>query len=116
MNGAAFAGDAPEQTGKTANEVDPEVSGGLVEWKTLTKGGLFTALYTTKKAFILEAVDLSAGVTLSIVRANALSTPTRTFPATFPAKIAAGEIIRATGGSGSPYAGLLVRTYEEKVW
>lgn len=116
MDSAVFTGVAPATPSATADNLDPTSSAGLVEWTGLSLGGLFTALYKAKRPFILEAVDASAGVSFSIVRAGALTTPTRTFPTTFPAKIAAGEIIRAVGGSGSPYAGLLVRTCEEKVW
>jgi hypothetical protein len=115
MTSGAFTGVAPLQLGKTADQVDPVSGGGLVEWKDLTAGGLFTALYKAKKAFVLEAVDLSAGVSLTIVRPTDLLTPSRTFPSTFPARIAAGEIIKASGGSGAAYAGILVRTVEEKV-
>jgi hypothetical protein len=115
MTSGAFTGVAPLQLGKTADQVDPVSGGGLVEWKDLTAGGLFTALYKAKKAFVLEAVDLSVGVSLTIVRATDLVTPSRTFPSTFPARIAAGEIIKASGGSGAAYAGILVRLLEEKV-
>lgn len=116
MDGAGFTGEAPETPSVTANDLDPTVSAGLVEWTGLIKGGLFTAFYKAKKAFIIEATDVKAGVTLSIVRADALTTPTRTFPTSFPAKIAPGEIIRATGGDSTAYAGFLVRLVEEKVW
>lgn len=116
MAAAALDGAAPLQAGKTADEVDPVTSGGFVEWTNLTAGGLFTALYKAKKAFILEAVDLSMGASLTIVRPGDLVTPSRTFPSTFPAKIAAGEIIKASGGSPGGYAGILVRSCEEKVW
>lgn len=111
-----FTGVAPTTLTKTADELDPSSSAGLVEWTGLETGGLFTALYHARKPFILEAVDLKTDVTLSIVRAGALTTATRTFPTTFPAKIAAGEIIRATGGDTTAYAGLLIRAVEEKVW
>lgn len=116
MGGAfALTGEPPEAVGLTANTTDPTSGGGLVQWSNLVKGGLFTALYKTKKSFVIEAVDLSAGVVLTIVRAGALATPTRTFPVTFPAKIAAGEIIRATAGANGGYAGILVRLPEEKI-
>lgn len=115
-NASGFTDEAPATSGTAANDLDPSVSSGLVEWTNLAKGGIFTALYKAGKGFIIEAVDLKSGVTLSIVRAGALTTPTRTFPASFPAKIAPGEIIRATGGGGTGYAGILVRLVEEKVW
>lgn len=115
-NASGFTGEAPETSGAGPNVLDPTVSAGLVQWTGLAKGGLFTAFYKTKKAFIIEATDVKAGVTLQIVRAGALSTPTRTFPTSFPAKIAPGEIIKATGGDGTAFAGFLVRLVEEKVW
>lgn len=113
-NGSGFTGDAPEAVGIGPNLIDPTVGQGKVQWTNLLKGGLFTALYKTGRPFIVEAVDLNAGVTLSIVDPQSPGTVLRAFPTTLPALIAAGELIKATGTGGTTYAGLLVRTKEDR--
>jgi hypothetical protein len=115
MLSTALDGLAPTTVTLPAEEVDPVASGGFMEWKDLVTGGLFSALYHTKRAFILEGTDASAGVVFTIVRASDLTTPTRAFPTVFPARFSAGEIIKATGGTGPAFAGILVRSYEGKI-
>lgn len=109
-----FTGETPEAPGYGPDLLDPTVGQGKVQWTNLSKGGLFTALYKTGRPFILEAVDLKAGVTLTIVDPQNTATVLRPFPATFPALIAAGELIKATGGDATAYAGLFVRTKEDR--
>ena len=109
-----FTGDAPEAPGVGPNLIDPTVGQGKVQWTNLIKGGLFTALYKTGRPFIVEAVDLKTGVTLSIVDPQNPATVLRPFPSTLPAMIAAGELIKATGTDTTAYAGLLVRTKEDR--
>ena len=113
-NGSGFTTDPPEALGVGPNLLDPTVSSGRVEWTNLIKGGLFTALYKTGRPFIVEAVDLKAGVALTIVDPANPATVLRAFPTTFPALIAAGELIKATGADTTAYAGLLVRTKEDR--
>lgn len=115
MASAALGGETPVETGFTEATTDPTVSAGLIEFKNLTKGGLFTTLYHAKRPFIIEASDLSSGVALTIVRPGNLTTPSRAFPSSYPVKIAAGEIVRASGNPMNGYAGILVRPYEEKL-
>ena len=113
-NAGGFTAEAPEAPGVGPNLLDPTVGGGKVEWNNLIKRGLFTALYKTGRPFIVEAVDLKSGVTLSIVDPNSPATVLRAFPTTFPALIGAGELIKAVGTDATAFAGLLVRTKEDK--
>lgn len=113
-NSGGFNDNPPEAPGQGPNVIDPVVTAGKVEWANLIKGGLFTSLYKAGKPFIIDAVDLGAGVTLTIVKASAPTVPTRTFPVTFPVRIAAGELLRAVGSANTAYAGVLVRSVEDK--
>jgi hypothetical protein len=80
--------------------------------ETLSKGGLFTQLGRYKRAMMVEASDLSGGVTVTLV--DSLGALIRTLP-TLPAQIAPGEYIKAVGAVGT-HAGFLVRLAGEKIW
>lgn len=111
--GAALDGTAPRTATTAENDLDPAVSAGKAEWASLTKGGLFTMLGKAGKAVIVEAVDLSAGASLTVV--NAAGATLRATP-TAPFKLAPGEFLKASGGSNGGYAGVLVRLEGERIF
>jgi hypothetical protein len=112
--GQTLNGGAPERAGEAASECDPTaVAAGVAAWDSLTKGGLFTQLGNYKTSMIVEAVDNPGSATLTLVdRAGGLI---RNFPTTFPARITAGETIKAVGGSAGGKVGFMVRYDADKV-
>lgn len=94
-------GAKPLQAGKTADEVDPVVSAGRVEYQSLTEGGLFSHLGNYNEALVVEAVDVSGSVTL-VTKDGTL---VRNAP-TAPFKVAPGEYLKVATGTK---AGFLVR-------
>lgn len=123
MNPASvMLGEAPRTPTSNEASLDPTVSAGRADYgkvnpatgmvETLSKGGLFTQLGRYKRAMMVEGSDLSAGVTVTLVDSEGALI--RSLPS-LPAKVAAGEYIKAVGGVGT-HAGFLVRLAGEKIW
>lgn len=110
--GAPLDGTAPRSVADNEAEIDPEVSAGLAEWTALTKGGLFTHLAKAKQSVIVEATDISGGVTTTIV--DFAGNLIRTLP-TAPFRLAPGEVLKSTGGSNGGHAGFLIRLDASKI-
>ncbi|MCJ7520994.1 MAG: hypothetical protein MUP21_02055 [Dehalococcoidia bacterium] len=117
-----MTGVAPRTETSDVDQLDPTVSAGRADYglvnpatglvEPLSEGGLFTQLGRYKRAMIVEASELSGGVTVTLV--NGEGDLIRAFPA-LPAHVAAGEYIKAVGGAGA-HAGFLVRLEGEKTW
>jgi len=110
----ALTGVPPRSASVGVADFDPVVTGGRAEFASLSEGGLFTLLAHYKRAMVVEAVDLSAGVTASIV--DSTGADLRPFPSTLPARLAPGECLKATGGATGGRAGFLVRAAGEQNW
>jgi len=112
--GASLNGAAPQKVGVDAASCDPTtVSAGMAIWDELTEGGLFTQLGNRKSSMVVEAVDNPGTSALTLV--DRAGTLIRNLPTTLPAKISAGETIKATGGSAGTKIGILVRYDADKV-
>jgi len=106
--GETFDGLRPEQTAVGADDLDPDVTAGQVEWAELTKGGLFDLLGNAKQALVIEALENVGGATFEIVAGDG-TTVLRLGPTTFPSRIAPGEYLRFTGGAAAARVAVLAR-------
>jgi len=106
-------GKRPRTASLTADELDPVVTAGRAEWKSLTEGGLFDLAGNHKEAVVLEAMQID-GVTVSIVALDG-TTVLRPGPVndnSFPFKMAPGEMIRVSGGA---FARFLARIDAQRI-
>jgi len=113
--GSTLGGAAPADPTHTAAEFDPVVTAGRAEFGGLSAGGLFTLLGNAKKPLILEAIDNTAGATISTVDKTGATIRATLDPAKAPYHLSPAEYIKATGGSSGSYVGVLVRLDETAI-
>jgi len=113
--GSTLSGEAPRTATTTEADTDPTVTGGRAEYKTLTKGGLFTLQAQMLAPLIVLALDNTANATLTLVMSGD-PTLSRAVPTSLPFKIAAGEALKATGGSSGSYVGILYEIDSLQRW
>ncbi len=111
--GSALNGSYAKTGSLTKDEIDPVVTPGRASWTALTEGGLFSFVGNYRRSLICEAVDNAGTATLTLV--NAAGTLLRNMPTSFPFTIAAGEFIKATGGSAGAKVGFLLRIDEKTI-
>lgn len=102
-----FTKERPEQAAVAADDLDPTVSPGRIEFNTLSKGGLFTHLAAEGRPLVVEEIDNPGNADISVI--NVKTSAERTVTAA-PFKVAAGECVAVNNGAaGSCTIGLLVR-------
>ena len=105
---SCFTEERPATATVGADDLDPEVSAGRIEFKSLTKGGLFTHVAAEGKPVVVEAVDNVGGGTV-VIRSIEGGTE-RTMPGDLPFKVAAGECLAVNSGTpGTCRCGFLIR-------
>lgn len=114
--GQSFDKLLPRSSTVAAEDFDPEVSNGRVEYLELTEGGLFGSISALKVAHIVEKIENPGGATLDIVRSEDISSgdignaPTyRSVPSDFPFTLAPGETIRANTGTAGSLISILIK-------
>lgn len=111
--GIALDGTAPRTASTNEADTDPtSVTAGEAKYLNLTKGGLFTLLANYKRELIVEAQDNGAGATFTLVKRD--GSLSRAWPSAYPFRVAADEVIKATGGSTGGQVGVLVRIAGER--
>lgn len=113
--GSSLSGEAPRTASVDEATIDPVVKAGKAEYLLLTKGGLFTIQSNAKKPLVIEAVDNPGSATLTLIQRDD-PLKSRTFPTTFPCKISAREVIKATGGTSGGYIGVLYRVDGQEIF
>jgi hypothetical protein len=109
--GSTFNKARPATATKTADQLDPVVSAGLVKWEELTSGGLFDLLANRKEAVVVEKTVAVGSPTVDIVALDG-TTKLRDVVITSSFILSPGEMLRTDGGTELR---LQVRIYGEKV-
>lgn len=114
VGGSSLDGTAPRTATTNESGTFPAVKAGVANYSLLTKGGLFTLVANAKRPLVVEAVDNPGSAVVKLVDRTDPSKE-RTMPTTVPFKVAANEVIKASGGSAGGYVGFLYRIDGEKI-
>lgn len=112
--GSVLDGAAPATAATTANNLDPVVTAGQAEFRSLTHGGLFTIQAKSKMTLAVDALDNAAGATLTIVASDGQHS--RPAPTALPFKLTSGEVFKAVGGTAGSYVGIMYRIDGQEIW